>query len=107
MVYLYDTGGRHIANEHGGYLFLSNGELAGRYMEKNGVFASLNGHYLGEIICMNRLLFNRNSRYLTTNFGECPQRGSIGAFQSPKVHSPIIPPPGLEDISSNYLNAAS
>lgn len=107
MLHLYDSRGRHILNEHDGYLCLNNGKIIGRYFQDRGVFADLNGKYIGEIYCMNRIVYDRTSRYRHMSFPPTSAGGSIGVHLSPHSYCPIELPPEMSDIDLDQLMAAS
>ncbi len=107
MTHLFNSRGQHILNEHGGYLSLPTGQIVGRYIEQYGVFVDLSGRYIGEIFLMNRIVYDPNSRYRHSVLGTANSGGNIGAHPCPRTYSPIILPPGLEDIDLGQLTQAS
>lgn len=107
MTHLFNSRGQHILNEHGGYLSLPSGQVVGRYVEQYGVFVDLTGRYIGEILCMNRIVCDSNSRYRDTVLAAANSGGNVGAHPCPGNDSPIPLPPGLEDIDLGQLTQAS
>lgn len=98
MNYLYDSRGQQVACEINGLLFSPAGENIGHFVAKAQVFADRNGRYLGEIVCANRLAYNRCTKYRNTSFGPAPAKGNIGARVSLRRCSAMELPPGFEDV---------
>lgn len=73
MNYLFDSRGHHIAPLMNRQLYNRHGKNVGQYLPQYGVFVDLDGRYLGETVCRDRLMYNLLSPYCTTNFGV--QRG--------------------------------
>ncbi|MGE5548924.1 MAG: hypothetical protein ACM3ZC_00130 [Bacteroidota bacterium] len=98
MNFLYDSRGQHVASEVNGLLYTAAGRNIGRYLDKYGVFVDLEGRYLGEILCINRLVQDRNSRYRGMSLGASSSRGVLRLYERPRGCSPLPLPPGFEDI---------
>ena len=107
MLHLYNSQGLHVATEANGYLYSKTGKLIGRYLERLGVYLDLHGRYLGEILCLNRLAFNHDSRYLNASFDPCTYHGAIGPHEKPKDFSPLPLPPGFTDVDLERVLRAS
>ena len=107
MTHLFNSRGQHILNEHDGYLSLPNGRIVGRYIERYGFFVDLNGRYVGEILCINRIVCDPNSRYRNTVLTTVKSGGNVGAHPCSMSYSPIPLPPGLKDIDLDRLTQAS
>jgi len=56
MKFLFDSTGKHIANEVNGQLHSTTGSNIGHYLSNYGFSIDMQGYYLGEIICGNRLM---------------------------------------------------
>lgn len=50
MQYLFDSRGRHVANEVNGHLHSPAGKNVGHFEAAAGVFIDLDGRYLGEVV---------------------------------------------------------
>jgi len=98
MNLLYNSAGYPVACEADGSLFSPSGRNIGRLVKKAGVFADLNGHYLGEIICVNRLVYNRCSKYLHADLGQAQSQKQIRTVADPRKYSRIQLPAGYEDL---------
>ena len=104
MTYLFDSQGRFIAIELNEGLFTVEGKNIGRYLRNAGIYVDLTGRYLGEIININRLAADRNSRHHQTSFGRQNRSPDIDSHSADvKRHSPSALPPGYEDISPERL----
>ncbi|MGE5529451.1 MAG: hypothetical protein ACM3X6_09970 [Patescibacteria group bacterium] len=94
----FNSRGKYIAAEIEGRLYSAAGRHVGRRVDKYGIFVDLAGRYLGEILCANRLARNRGSRFLQTSFGACKHAEARPAVARPRDYSPVILPPGYEDV---------
>lgn len=83
MKYLFNGKGKHIANFVNGQLYSPKGKNIGHYIEKYNIFIDMKGHYLGEIIYDNRLMYNRGSSFRYSNFGIYGNYGNIGNYGNP------------------------
>ena len=103
MRYLFNSRGQHIANEVNGQLHSITGVNIGHHLEDYKIFIDMHGHYLGEIIYKNRLVYNRNSPHLRTNFGVYGNYGNVGNYGDPGKYGTIPLLPGYEDINIHRL----
>src|SRR5437868_4147290 len=69
MQFLFDSSGRHIANEVRGQLHSPTGENIGHLLSDRGIFIDMRGWYLGEIVFGNRLMHRSDSPWRGINFG--------------------------------------
>jgi hypothetical protein len=58
----------------------------------------MEGHYLGEIVQSNRLVYNRNSPYINASYGNYGNYGNVGNYGNPGNYGRISLPSGYEDI---------
>ncbi len=103
MTRLFDSRGRHIANERGGRLYAPSGSNIGRFIENANIFVDLNGRYLGEIVRGNRLLERTSSGSRSTNFGNAGSTGNIGNHGNPGNVGSIGSIGGFRDIDPQRL----
>jgi|SRR6266567_7905623 len=103
MEYLFNSRGRHIANLVGKQLHAPTGQNIGHYLEGQDIFIDMTGRYLGEIVNRNRLMFNRQCPYQSTNFGNYGNYGNAGNYGNPGNHGNIGTVSGFEDISEDSL----
>lgn len=99
LLRLYDSKGRHIANSINGQLHAPNGKNIGHYLEQMNIFINMRGKYLGEIYNGNRLIYNRNSPYRSTNFGNYGNYGNAGNYGNLGKIGMTSLPGGCEDIN--------
>ena len=85
MEYLFDSKDWHVATFFNGQLYAPMGQNVGHYLEAEGIFINMNGHYLSGIILDNRLLYKRASPYKSVNFGRCGDYGDVISYGSSKV----------------------
>jgi hypothetical protein len=78
MKYLFDSKGKHIANEVNGQLHATTGQNIGHYLPDYGFYIDMRGYYLGEVVSENWLLSNRNNVYRNTSFGNYGNYGNVG-----------------------------
>jgi len=107
MEHLFDSRGHHIMNEHHGCLCLKSGKIIGRYLEQQGIFVDQNGKYIGEIIYLNRLVYDYHSRHRHVIYPAQSCLGSSEASYSSSSFGPIELPPGVMDIVLNQLTEVS
>jgi hypothetical protein len=98
MRYLFDSQGRHIANEVSGGLHLPTGENIGHFVKSAGMFVDMGGRYLGEIIQSDRLMFNRSSPHRSVNYGAYGNAGNAGNYGNPGNPGSVGLMAGYEDI---------
>lgn len=98
MVFLFNSKGNHIANFVSGQLHSPNGENIGHYLENEEIFIDMNGRYLGELVCENRLMYNNYSPYRSTNFGVYGNYGNVGNYGNPGNYGSIGTMGGYMDI---------
>jgi hypothetical protein len=103
MTRLFDCGGQHIANFIGKQLHAPSGENIGHYREAEEIFIDMNGHYLGEIVSTNRLMYNRSSPYRSTNFGNYGNYGNVGNYGNPGNYGSIGVIGGFDDVKADWL----
>lgn len=103
MKYLFDSKGKHIANEVNGQLHANTGQNIGHYLPNYGFFIDMNGYYLGEIVSENRLL--KQSNYINRNicYGSYGNYGNIGNYGNPGNIFSISIIFGYEDVEINKL----
>ena len=104
MKYLFNSRGKHIANEVNGQLHTPRGKNIGHYLEKEEIFINMRGRYLGEIVSRDRLMRRRNSPYKSVNFGVYGNYGNAGNYGNPGNHGSIGRPAGYEDIPEDALS---
>ena len=83
--YLFDSKGCHIANFINDQLYAPTGENIGHYLEKEKIFIDFKGHYVGEIVLDNRLMYNRASPYKSKKFVRYGDSGNVGSYGRAKV----------------------
>lgn len=103
MKFLFDSHGRHIANEVNGQLHSSSGANIGHYLPDQGIFIDMHGRYLGEIVHENRLMFNRSSPHRSVNYGVYGNYGNVGNYGNPGNYGSIGAVPGYDNIPSDRL----
>lgn len=103
MQFLFDSQGRHIANEVNGQLHAPTGENVGHFLESYGIFIDRHGRYLGEIVMRNRLLCRRPSPYSGTNFGVYGNYGNVGNYGNPGNYGSTGLPGGYCDVLADWL----
>lgn len=100
MISLFNSKGQHIANFVNNKLFTPSGENIGHFLKTQKIFIDMEGHYLGEILYNNRLLYNIYSTYKSTNFGSYRNFGHIGKYENPSVYATIRLLSGYEDVKT-------
>ena len=80
MMFIFDSIGRHIANEDNGRLYATTGQNIGHFLPNYNIFIDMDGHYLGELIYGNRLLYKFINDYADRCFGNHGDYGNIGNF---------------------------
>jgi hypothetical protein len=100
MVYLFNSGGQHIANFVGKQLHAPTGENICHYLSDQRVSIDMSGHYLGEIVQGNRLMCNRANPYRSTNFGAYCNYGNAENYGNPGNHGSIGTIGGYEDVQA-------
>ncbi len=102
MKYLYNSWGQHIATENNDLLYSPSGRIIGRFLGECGIFVNLEGKYLGEILCLNRLVYDRNSKYLQNSFGAVSLSRALHEHMRNEGtvanYGPLVLPPGFEDV---------
>jgi len=96
--FLFNSKGHHIANFVNGHLHSPTGENIGHYREQENIFIDMRGHYLGEIIHENRLMYNNYSPYKNVNFGIYGNYGNVGNYGNPGNYGSIGLVSGFKDI---------
>lgn len=103
MQYLFNSRGRHIANEVNGQLHAPGGRNIGHFLPDHGIFIDMSGRYLGEIIHQDRLMYNRLSPQRSVNFGSRGNHGTVGNHGNPGSRGSIGTVSGFEDIPTDRL----
>lgn len=103
MEFLFDSRGQHIANFVRGQLHAPTGENIGHYMEKSGIFIDMQGHYLGEIVYKNRLMFNRQSPYRSMSYGVYGNYGNVGNYGNPGNYGSIGTVGGFDNVNATWM----
>jgi len=103
MKFLFDSGGRHVANLVNDQLHSPSGENVGHFLEAQKIFIDMSGDYLGEIIFENRLMFNRSSSHCTVNYGKRGNYPNAGNFGRADNCGTIGKIGGYEDIPLERL----
>ena len=103
MKFLFDSNGKHIANEVNQQLHATTGQNIGHYLSNYNFFIDMQGYYLGEIVFENRLIRNKNNGYRNTCFGNYGNCGNPGNFGNPGNIGSIGIISGYEDIDNNKL----
>jgi hypothetical protein len=101
--YLFNSRGQHIANFVSGQLHAPTGQNIGHYLESQSIFIDMQGRYLGEIVCENRLMYRRNSPHRSVNYGSYGNYGNVGNYGNPGNYGSIGTPGGFEDVPSERL----
>jgi hypothetical protein len=105
MKFLFNSKGEHIANFTNKQLYSPSGRNIGHFLEVEGIFIDMNGHYLGEIIYDNRLLYNKNNNHKNNNYGSYGNYGNIGSYGNPGNYGSIGLISGYCDIESLKLGS--
>lgn len=92
MEYLFNSRGKHIANFVNSQLHAPTCQNIGHYLEVQGVFIDMSGRYLGEIIQINRLMYNQYSSHKNTNYGNYGNYGYPGNYRKIGGYNDIITP---------------
>lgn len=103
MKFLFDSKGKHIANEVNGQLHSTSGKNIGHFLSNYNFFIDMKGKYLGEIIYENRLLYKKNNGYGGTNFGVYGNYGNVGNYGNPGNYGSIRTISGYRDVESEKL----
>jgi len=103
MKYLFDSSGKHIANEVNGQLHVPTGQNIGHYLKDYNFFIDMNGYYLGEIVLTNRLMHNLNNAHQNTCFGNYGNYGNVGNYGNPGNYGSIGGVVGYKDVDKNKL----
>ncbi len=103
MKFLFNSRGKHIANEVNDQLHAPTGKNIGHYLEQQKIFIDRKGKYLGEIVHNDRLMYNKTSPYKSTNFGVYGNYGNAGNYGNPGNHGNIGSVGGFEDIPVDKL----
>lgn len=100
MKFLFDSHGKHIANEVNGQLHAPTGKNVGHFIEPDGIFIDMRGRYLGEILFEDRLVYKNSSPHKNTNYGNYGNYGNAGNYGNPGNHGSIGLPGGYRDLGS-------
>ena len=103
MRFLYNSKGRHIANESSGQLHTTSGKNIGHYLKSHKFFIDMNGQYLGEVYNNNRLLHRLSNGYENVSFGSYGDYGNIGNYGNPGNIGNADMPAGYKDVLEEKL----
>ena len=103
MQFLFNSRGQHIANFVNGQLHSPTGQNIGHLLQDNAIFIDMHGRYLGEIVCENRLMYNRNSGHRSVNYGNYGNYGNVGNYGNPGNCGSIGSIGGFDDIPLERL----
>jgi hypothetical protein len=103
MQFLFDSQGRHVANEVSGRLHSPAGKNVGHFESAAGVFVDLDGRYLGEVVRANRLMENRKSPHREAAFCVYGDYGDAGNFGSPGPKGSVGKVAGHADVPAARL----
>ena len=103
MKYLFDSTGKHIANEVNGQLHALNGKNIGHFLLRQSIFIDRAGRYLGEVVAGNRLMSNTSSAFQTVRFGSLGNIGNAGSYGNPGNAGDVRTGGGFEDIPADRL----
>ncbi len=98
MKFLFNSKGKHIANFVNDQLYAPTGKNIGHYLKNEKIFIDMSGHYLGEIVMDNRLMYNTYSPYHSISFGSYGNYGNIGNYGNPGNYGSIGTIGGYKDI---------
>jgi hypothetical protein len=104
MKYLFDSTGKHIANEVDGRLHDVHGANIGHFLIQPRIFVDLAGQYLGEIVSGNRLMAKTASVFRRTWFGRRGRAGDAGSFGHPGNAGALGTRGGFKDIPAERLS---
>ena len=102
---LFDSCGNLVAQLESGTLYTPDGEQLGLYLPHFGIFVSLDGSYLGEVVQSNRLMRRRNSPHSLSRFGARSRARARMAMAGGVRHCPIPTPPQYEDVPAEMLKS--
>lgn len=103
MKFLFDSGGRHVANLVKDQLHSPSGENVGHFLAAENIFVDMAGDYLGEIVHDNRIMYNRGSSHCAVNFGNRGNFPNAGNFGNAENCGSIGKLGGFEDIPLERL----
>ena len=103
MQFLFDSRGRHVANEVNGHLHSPAGKNIGHFLATLGVFIDLEGRYLGEVVRANRLMANRRSPHREAAFCVHGDYGDAGNYGSPRSLRSVGKVAGHDDVPADRL----
>jgi hypothetical protein len=103
MKYLFDSTGKHIANEVNGQLHALDGRNIGHFLAQPSIVIDLSGRYLGEVVAGNRLMSNTSSAFQTVRFGRLGNVGNAGSYGNPGNAGVVATHDGFEDIAAERL----
>jgi hypothetical protein len=103
MVFLFDSLGRHIANEVDGHLHAPSGKNIGLWLSQFGIFIDMEGRYLGEIVQGNRLMYRHHCPHTSANYGTYGDFGNCGDYGTPEDPGSIGMIPDYEDVDPSRL----
>lgn len=103
MNFLFNSSGKHIANEVNGQLHSPSGKNIGHFLSSHNFFIDMKGYYLGEIVLENRFMHQKNNGYESTNFGNYGNYGNVGNYGNPGNYGSIGSVPGYKDVDPEKL----
>ena len=83
MKYLFDSTGKHIANEVDGQLHALDGRNIGHFLIQQRIFVDMSGRYLGHVVAGNRLMSSTASALQAVRFGRLGNVGNAGSYGNP------------------------
>lgn len=99
MNFLFNSKGEHVATLVNGQLHSSHGKNIGHYIENSKIFIDMHGRYMGELVHGNRLVYNRNSKYKSENYGNYGNYENIENCEDPGSYDAIKLKSGYKDIN--------
>ena len=103
MKYLFDSTGKHIANEVDGQLHALDGKSIGLFRVQEKIFIDRSGRYLGQVVAGNRLMSNTTSTFHAVWFGRPGNFRNAGSYGNPGNAGDVSAPGGFTDIPADRL----
>ena len=104
MDVFFNSRGHHIATLVNRQLYNRGGQNIGQYLPQYGVFIDRQGRYLGEIVQLDRLMYNLLSPHCTAYFGDQqPYVGQIEPVGDVGWREPIDRARGYMDLTRSHL----
>lgn len=96
--HLFNSFGYHVATVYEGNIYTPEGKNLGRFEEELGVFLSLNGRYMGQIVEENRLALDTNWQFRHISFGLLGDSGSRAGWGRQADIGRCVLPKDFEDV---------